>query len=73
LADYRDYGIGAQILHKLGVGKMRLMSNNPKKRTGLVGYGLEVVENVPLEIACNVHNEHYLKTKKEKMGHDLHL
>ena len=73
LADYRDYGIGAQILHKLGVSKMKLMSNNPKKRTGLVGYGLEVVENVPLEIKCNVHNEKYLKTKKEKMGHDLKL
>ncbi len=73
LADYRDYGIGAQILHKLGVSKMRLMSNNPKKRTGLVGYGLEVVENVPLEITCNIHNEKYLKTKKEKMGHDLKL
>ncbi len=73
LADYRDYGIGAQILHKLGVSKMKLMSNNPKKRTGLVGYGLEVVENIPLEITCNVHNEKYLKTKKEKMGHDLKL
>lgn len=73
LADYRDYGIGAQILHKLGVSKMRLMSNNPKKRTGLVGYGLEVVENVSLEIACNIHNEQYLKTKKEKMGHNLKL
>ena len=73
LADYRDYGIGAQILHKIGVSKMRLMSNNPKKRTGLVGYGLEVVENIPLEITCNVHNENYLKTKKEKMGHSLNL
>ena len=70
-ADARDYGIGAQILHKLGVRKMRLMTNNPKKRTGLVGYGLEIVENVPLEIQCNVHNESYLKTKKEKMGHSL--
>ncbi|MCT4581533.1 MAG: bifunctional 3,4-dihydroxy-2-butanone-4-phosphate synthase/GTP cyclohydrolase II [Flavobacteriales bacterium] len=73
LADYRDYGIGAQILHKLGVSKMRLMSNNPKKRTGLTGYGLEVVENVPLEITCNTHNANYLKTKKEKLGHSLNL
>ena len=73
LSDYRDYGIGAQILHQLGVSKMRLMTNNPKKRTGLVGYGLEIVENVPLEITCNVHNENYLKTKKDKMGHSLNL
>ncbi len=71
--DDRDYGIGAQILRELGVGKMRLMSNNPKKRTGLIGYGLEIMENVSLEIASNEHNESYLKTKKDKMGHSLKL
>ncbi|MAY83017.1 MAG: bifunctional 3,4-dihydroxy-2-butanone-4-phosphate synthase/GTP cyclohydrolase II [Flavobacteriales bacterium] len=71
--DYRDYGIGAQILRDLGVRKMKLMSNNPKKRTGLIGYGLEIVENVPLEIESNKHNQLYLKTKKEKMGHSLKL
>lgn len=69
--DHRDYGIGAQILRNLGVRKMKLMSNNPTKRTGLVGYGLEVVENIPLEIKSNEHNEFYLKTKRDKMGHDL--
>jgi len=71
--DERDYGIGAQILRSLGVSKMKLMSNNPKKRTGLIGYGLEVVENVPLEIDSNEHNELYLKTKRDKMGHSLKL
>ncbi len=71
--DTRDYGVGAQILHDLGVRKMRLMTNNPKKRTGLVGYGLEIVENVPIEIVANKHNQHYLRTKKEKMGHSLSL
>lgn len=71
--DVRDYGVGAQILHDLGVRKMRLLTNNPKKRTGLVGYGLEIVENLPIEIAANVHNERYLRTKKEKMGHSLKL
>lgn len=71
--DQRDYGIGAQILRDLGVRKMKLMSNNPKKRTGLIGYGLEIVENVALEIESNQHNELYLKTKKEKMGHILEL
>lgn len=71
--DERDYGIGAQILRALGVRKMRLMTNNPKKRTGLISYGLEIVENVDLEIQANIHNEKYLRTKKEKMGHDLHL
>jgi 3,4-dihydroxy 2-butanone 4-phosphate synthase/GTP cyclohydrolase II len=69
--DERDYGIGAQILRDLGVKKIRLMSNNPKKRTGLMGYGLEIVENVPLEIESNKYNINYLKTKKRKMGHDL--
>lgn len=71
--DQRDYGIGAQILRDLGVRKMRLMSNNPKKRTGLIGYGLEIVENVALEIKSNKHNELYLKTKRDKMGHSLKL
>jgi len=71
--DQRDYGIGAQILRDLKVSKMRLMSNNPKKRTGLIGYGLEIVENVALEIESNKHNELYLKTKRDKMGHSLKL
>lgn len=71
--DSRDYGIGAQILRHLGVTKMKLMSNNPKKRTGLMGYGLEVIENVSLEIQSNRHNELYLQTKKDKMGHSLKL
>ena len=70
-SDERDYGVGAQILHDLGVSKLRLMTNNPKKRAGLIGYGLELVENVALEIEANKHNEFYLKTKKDKMGHDL--
>lgn len=71
--DERDYGIGAQILRDLGVSKMRLMSNNPKKRTGLVGYGLEVVENVPIEPEANDHNRFYLETKRDKMGHSIRL
>ena len=70
-ADLRDYGIGAQILRDLGVTKMRLMSNNPTKRAGLVGYGLEVMENVPIEIESNQHNQGYLKTKRDKMGHNI--
>jgi len=69
--DQRDYGIGAQILRDLGVSKMRLLSNNPQKRTGLVGYGLEIVENVPIKIKANKHNKKYLDTKRDKMGHDL--
>ncbi len=69
--DERDYGIGAQILRDLGISKMRLMSNNPKKRTGLVGYGLEIIENVPLQVEPNPHNAKYLDTKREKMGHSL--
>ena len=72
-ADQRDYGIGAQILRNLGVRKMRLMTNNPQKRTGLIGYGLEIVENVAIEVAHNEHNEAYLKTKKEKLGHSLKM
>lgn len=71
--DVRDYGVGAQILHELGVRKMRLMTNNPRKRTGLVGYGLEIVENVAIEIPSNPHNAKYLSTKKEKLGHSLKL
>ncbi len=70
-ADLRDYGVGAQILRHLGVTKMRLMSNNPTKRAGLIGYGLEIVENVPIEITPNPYNEDYLKTKRDKMGHSI--
>ena len=71
-ADERDYGVGAQILNLLGIRKMRLMTNNPVKRIGLEGYGLEVVENVPIEVAPNPYNLRYMHTKKERMGHDLH-
>jgi 3,4-dihydroxy 2-butanone 4-phosphate synthase/GTP cyclohydrolase II len=71
--DQRDYGVGAQILRSLGISKMRLMSNNPKKRAGLIGYGLEIVENVPIEIASNPHNEVYLRTKRDKMDHSIML
>jgi 3,4-dihydroxy 2-butanone 4-phosphate synthase/GTP cyclohydrolase II len=70
-ADERDYGVGAQILRSLGVKKMRLMTNNPKKRIGLESYGLEVVENVPLEISPNKYNHFYMETKKKRMGHVL--
>ena len=72
-SDERDYGCGAQMLRHLGVKKMRLMSNNPVKRVGLAAYGLEIVENVPIEITPNEYNLRYLKTKKERMGHNLHL
>lgn len=71
--DERDYGIGAQLIREFGITKIRLMSNNPKKRTGLTGYGLEIVENIPLEIKSNVHNESYLRTKRDKMDHDLNF
>lgn len=71
-ADERDYGVGASILHELGVTKMRLMSNNPLKRVGLEGYGLTIVENVPVEIQPNKYNRFYLHTKKDRMGHELH-
>ena len=71
-ADERDYGVGAQILCELGVGKMRLITNNPVKRVGIESYGLEVVENVPIEIEPNPYNATYLRTKKERMGHKLH-
>lgn len=71
--DERDYGIGAQILRDLGVSKMKLITNNPKKRSGLLGYGLEIVENVSIEIKSNEHNKFYLLTKKNKMGHLLNI
>mgnify|MGYP003952921113 CR=1 FL=1 len=70
-ADDRDYGVGAQILRALNVTKVKLLSNNPKKRVGLMGYGIEIVKAVPLEIDSNEHNEFYLKTKRDKMGHSL--
>jgi len=70
-ADERDYGIGAQMLRAIGIRKMKLMSNNPKKRTGLIGYGLEIIENIPLEIESNIHNERYLETKRDKAGHTI--
>lgn len=69
--DERDYGVGAQILRHLGISKLRLITNNPRKRAGLSGYGLEVVENVPIEIHPNPHNENYLRTKRDKLGHDI--
>jgi 3,4-dihydroxy 2-butanone 4-phosphate synthase/GTP cyclohydrolase II len=69
--DERDYGIGAQMLRAIGIRKMKLMSNNPKKRTGLIGYGLEIIENIPLEIESNIHNERYLETKRDKAGHTI--
>ncbi len=69
--DQRDYGVGAQILRYLGVTKLRLITNNPKKRVGLIGYGLEIVENLPIKIESNPHNEKYLNTKRDKLGHDL--
>ena len=71
--DERDYGCGAQMLRHLGVHKMRLLTNNPTKRVGLESYGLEIVENVPIEVIPNEYNERYLKTKRDRMGHTLHL
>ena len=71
--DERDYGVGAQILREMGAHKLRLMTNNPVKRVGLESYGIEIVENVPIEIAPNRWNERYMRTKKEKMHHDLKL
>lgn len=70
-SDQRDYGVGAQILRKLGVTKLRLITNNPKKRVGLMGYGLEIVENIGIEIAPNAHNQKYLETKRDKLGHEI--
>ncbi len=69
--DERDYGVGAQILRDLDITKIRLITNNPKKRAGLIGYGLEIIENVPIEVIPNVHNEFYLQTKRDKMGHNI--
>jgi 3,4-dihydroxy 2-butanone 4-phosphate synthase / GTP cyclohydrolase II len=69
--DQRDYGVGAQILRHLGITKLKLITNNPKKRVGLIGYGLEIVENVPVRIDPNPHNEKYLKTKRDKLGHEI--
>jgi 3,4-dihydroxy 2-butanone 4-phosphate synthase/GTP cyclohydrolase II len=68
--DERDYGVGAQILRDIGIHKMRLMTNNPTKRAGLIGYGLEIVENIPIKTSPNLHNEKYLNTKRDKMGHE---
>ena len=69
--DERDYGVGAQILRQLNVTKLKLMSNNPRKRAGLAGYGLEIIEIVPIEIQSNPHNEKYLQTKRDKLGHEI--
>ncbi|MGN6166312.1 MAG: bifunctional 3,4-dihydroxy-2-butanone-4-phosphate synthase/GTP cyclohydrolase II [Flavisolibacter sp.] len=69
--DQRDYGVGAQILRHLGVSKLRLITNNPKKRVGLIGYGLEIVDNLPIKVEPNPHNEKYLQTKRDKMGHEI--
>lgn len=69
--DHRDYGVGAQILHDLGVEKIKLITNNPTKRVGLMGYGLEIVENIPIEVDPNIHNKKYLETKRDKMGHSI--
>ncbi|GAB4136391.1 MAG: bifunctional 3,4-dihydroxy-2-butanone-4-phosphate synthase/GTP cyclohydrolase II [Bacteroidia bacterium] len=71
--DERDYGVGAQILRDLGISKIRLMSNNPRKRVGLIGYGLEIIDTIPLEIESNKHNRLYLETKRDKLGHALKL
>lgn len=68
--DQRDYGVGAQILRHLGITKLKLMSNNPRKRVGLIGYGLEIVENIPIIIQSNPHNKKYLETKRDKLGHE---
>jgi 3,4-dihydroxy 2-butanone 4-phosphate synthase/GTP cyclohydrolase II len=70
-SDLRDYGMGAQILYDLGVRKMRLLTNNPKKVIGLEGYGLEIVEQLPISLPSNPHNEKYLETKRTRMGHTL--
>ncbi len=69
--DSRDYGVGAQILRKLNISKLRLITNNPKKRVGLMGYGLEIVENVAIEVSPNSHNQKYLETKRDKLGHQI--
>ncbi|MGB3619080.1 MAG: bifunctional 3,4-dihydroxy-2-butanone-4-phosphate synthase/GTP cyclohydrolase II, partial [Catalinimonas sp.] len=69
--DERDYGVGAQILRDLGVTRLKLITNNPKKRVGLMGYGLHIVENVTIEMPPNAHNQKYLLTKRDKMGHEI--
>ena len=69
--DQRDYGLGAQMLRQLGITKLRLMTNNPRKRVGLIGYGLEIIENIPVEIKPNAYNEKYLETKRDKLGHEI--
>ena len=69
--DQRDYGVGAQILRHLGITRLRLLTNNPKKRVGLIGYGLEIVENIPVRVEPNPHNERYLQTKRDKLGHEI--
>ncbi len=69
--DERDYGVGAQILRHLGITNMRLMTNNPRKRAGILGYGLQVTETVPIEMKPNEHNEKYLFTKRDKLGHEI--
>src|SRR6476620_6055788 len=69
--DQRDYGVGAQILRHLGICKLRLITNNPKKRVGLIGYGLEIVDNIPIKVDPNPHNEKYLQTKRDKLGHEI--
>ncbi len=71
--DERDYGVGASILREIGVSRMRLITNNPVKRAGLEGYGLQIVENIPIEVGINKYNERYMRTKKERMGHNLKL
>jgi len=69
--DERDYGVGAQIIREMGITKMRLMTNNPTKRAGLIGYGLEIVENVSIVVESNSHNKRYFDTKRDKMGHEF--
>ncbi len=69
--DQRDYGVGAQIIRDMGISKLKLITNNPKKRVGLIGYGLEIIENISIEIDPNVHNKKYLETKRDRMGHDI--
>jgi 3,4-dihydroxy 2-butanone 4-phosphate synthase/GTP cyclohydrolase II len=71
--DERDYGVGAQILQQMGASKLRLMTNNPIKRVGLESFGIEIVENIPIEITPNPYNYHYMRTKKENMHHNLNL
>ena len=73
LPDERDYGVGAQILRNLNISKIRLLTNNPKKRAGLIGYGIEIIENVTIPVSKNPHNEKYLTTKRDKLGHEMNL